>query len=38
MRSDLSIPCFELLGVVIGCRASKYVADHLGMPNLKFKI
>ena len=38
MRSDLSIPRLELLGVVIGCRASRYVADHLGMPNLKRRI
>ena len=38
INSKLSIPRLELLGVVIGCRASKYVADQLGMMEKRRKI
>ena len=31
----LSIPRLELLGVVIGCRLSRYVAIELGIPDVK---
>ena len=38
INSKSSIPRLELLGVVIGCRASKYVADQLGMMEIRRKI
>ena len=35
---EISIPRLELLGVLIGCRLSKFVAEELGMPEVKRKI
>ena len=31
IKQNLTIPRLELLGVLIGCRITKYVADHLGV-------
>ena len=32
---EISIPGLELLGVLIGCSASKFVSDHLDIPDIK---
>ena len=34
VKRDLTVPILELLGVVIGCRISKFVAEQLDIPNI----
>ena len=35
IKENLTIPRLELMGVLIGCRASEFVANELGMPDIK---